>query len=166
MRRGNFCWYCRYCSGHAQRKQHETYTGKGLQLLRLLSQHRTVDRSAPWSVYLEANAISPNSLSIGGILERPAAKYTSTFGRIQFFHNYPYALPGFVTSLIALSAAITTSLFVKEVCAISKDKRHYTNLVRHYTYTVARIRQKRLPCQPGSFSTTRELHGWLRCTIM
>jgi hypothetical protein len=59
-----------------------------------------------------------NSLFTGGALETPATKYTSTFGRIQFFHDYPYALPGMVTSIVALSAAITTSLFVKEVCAV------------------------------------------------
>jgi MFS family permease len=57
-------------------------------------------------------------LYIGGVLERPATKYASTFGRLQFFHDYPYALPGFATSIIALSAALSTTLFVKEVCII------------------------------------------------
>jgi MFS family permease len=59
--------------------------------------------------YVEANKI------VGGVLERPAEKYTSTFGKIEFFHDYPYALPSMVTSAIALFAAITTQLFVKEV---------------------------------------------------
>jgi hypothetical protein len=38
------------------------------------------------------------------------------FGKIQFFRDYPYVLPGMATSLIALTAAITTMFFVKEVC--------------------------------------------------
>lgn len=52
---------------------------------------------------------------VGGVLERPAEKYTGTFGKIQFFHDYPYALPSMVTSAIALFAAFTTQVFVKEV---------------------------------------------------
>ncbi|KAL5117091.1 hypothetical protein ACEQ8H_005050 [Pleosporales sp. CAS-2024a] len=58
---------------------------------------------------------------LGGALERPAVKYTSTFGRIQFFHDYPYALPNMVTSIIALSAALTTFCFVKETLHIPDD---------------------------------------------
>ncbi|KAH5379811.1 hypothetical protein HBI46_036450 [Parastagonospora nodorum] len=59
---------------------------------------------------------------LGGVLERPATKYTSTFGRIQFFHDYPYALPGMVTSSIALSSALTTFFFVKETLNVHVDK--------------------------------------------
>jgi hypothetical protein len=65
-----------------------------------------------------SNPIQADSSFTGGVLETPATKYTSTFGKIQFFHDYPYALPGMVTSIVALSAAITTLLFVKEVCAV------------------------------------------------
>ena len=53
---------------------------------------------------------------IGGALETPADKYTSTFGKIQFFHDYPYALPSMVISVISLTAALTTIFFVNEVC--------------------------------------------------
>jgi hypothetical protein len=54
-------------------------------------------------------------------LERPAEKFPSTFGKLQFFHTYPYALPNIVTSAIALSAAITTMLFVKETLHIHRN---------------------------------------------
>lgn len=54
------------------------------------------------------------NLATGGALERPADKYPRVFD-YQFFHDYPYILPGLVTSAIALTAAITTMLFVKEV---------------------------------------------------
>lgn len=53
----------------------------------------------------------------GGALERPAEKYTHFFG-YQFFHDYPYILPGLVTSIVALSAAIITIFFIKEVQAL------------------------------------------------
>ncbi|KAH9882846.1 hypothetical protein J1614_000212 [Plenodomus biglobosus] len=59
---------------------------------------------------------------IGGALETPADKYPSTFGKIQFFHQYPYALPNMVISSIALLAAITTIFFVKETLHIHRNK--------------------------------------------
>ncbi|KAH7392953.1 major facilitator superfamily domain-containing protein [Pyrenochaeta sp. MPI-SDFR-AT-0127] len=64
---------------------------------------------------------------IGGALERPAEKYTSTFGRIQFFHDYPYAFPGIVTSAVSLSAALSTLLFVKETLYIHRDNKKATD---------------------------------------
>ncbi|KAF2826142.1 MFS general substrate transporter [Ophiobolus disseminans] len=60
---------------------------------------------------------------IGGVLERPAEKYKGSFGRIEFFHHYPYALPSVVTSLIALSAAITTLVSVKETRPAQLDNK-------------------------------------------
>ncbi|KAF1844816.1 MFS general substrate transporter [Cucurbitaria berberidis CBS 394.84] len=59
---------------------------------------------------------------LGGLLERPAEKFTSTFGKVKFFQDYPYALPNMVTSAVAISAAITTLLFVKETLHI-----HHSN---------------------------------------
>ncbi|KAF2018231.1 MFS general substrate transporter [Aaosphaeria arxii CBS 175.79] len=58
---------------------------------------------------------------LGGALERPAEKFPSTFGKIRFFHDYPYALPSIITSLFALSTAVTTILFVKETLPARKD---------------------------------------------
>jgi len=60
---------------------------------------------------------------IGGALERPAEKFPSTFGKMQFWHDYPYALPNFVLAAIGLSAAITTLLFVKETLHIHNNKK-------------------------------------------
>ncbi|KAF2744515.1 MFS general substrate transporter [Sporormia fimetaria CBS 119925] len=51
---------------------------------------------------------------LGGLLEHPAEKFTSTFGRIQFFHDYPYALPGFVAASVGFSAAILGVFFLQE----------------------------------------------------
>ncbi|KAF2250677.1 MFS general substrate transporter [Trematosphaeria pertusa] len=60
---------------------------------------------------------------IGGALERPAEKFKSIFGRVRFFRDYPYALPGFTCALIGLSAAVLTTLFVKETLHIHRDKK-------------------------------------------
>ncbi|USP80809.1 uncharacterized protein yc1106_08083 [Curvularia clavata] len=61
---------------------------------------------------------------IGAGLESPAEKFPSTFGRVQFWHDYPYALPNFVIAAIGLSAALTSLLFVKETLPVDSDKRH------------------------------------------
>jgi MFS family permease len=55
---------------------------------------------------------------LGGALERPADKFPSTFGHVQFFRDYPYALPGFAAASIGLSAAVLNAMFVKEVCEL------------------------------------------------
>ncbi|KAJ4397065.1 hypothetical protein N0V93_001289 [Gnomoniopsis smithogilvyi] len=51
---------------------------------------------------------------IGGGLADPARQYPKFFGKVQFFLEYPYALSSFVVSVIGLSAAVVTALFVKE----------------------------------------------------
>jgi len=51
---------------------------------------------------------------IGGTLQDPASQYGGVFKRVQFFHEYPYALPTFVTGSIALLAALMCAIFVKE----------------------------------------------------
>ena len=52
----------------------------------------------------------------GGALESPATKFPSTFGKVKFFREYPYAFPGFISASIGVSAAIMSMLFLKEVC--------------------------------------------------
>lgn len=52
---------------------------------------------------------------LGGGLERPAMKFPSTLGKLQFFHDYPYALPNMVVSALAFISALTTIFFVNEV---------------------------------------------------
>ncbi|KAF2274208.1 MFS general substrate transporter [Westerdykella ornata] len=51
---------------------------------------------------------------IGGLLERPAEKFPSTFGSIQFFRDYPYALPGFASASVGFTAGIVGALFLRE----------------------------------------------------
>ncbi|KAG4440788.1 hypothetical protein IFR05_003716 [Cadophora sp. M221] len=51
---------------------------------------------------------------IGGALQSPAEQYGGVFKRVQFFKDYPYALPTFVTGSIALLAALVCGIFIKE----------------------------------------------------
>ncbi|KAL5383505.1 hypothetical protein DPSP01_005901 [Paraphaeosphaeria sporulosa] len=60
---------------------------------------------------------------IGGALERPAVKFPSVFGHVQFFNDYPYALPGFVCSFVGLSAAVLVTFNVKETLHIHQSKK-------------------------------------------
>jgi MFS family permease len=54
---------------------------------------------------------------LGGILCNPADQYPALFGKVQFFIDYPYALPNFATGLFGASAALLTALYVEEVCS-------------------------------------------------
>ncbi|KAM7199319.1 protein zinc induced facilitator-LIKE 1 [Rhypophila sp. PSN 637] len=51
---------------------------------------------------------------IGGTLAEPATQYPKLFGDIQFFVDYPYALPSFAVGCIGLSAVVVTMLYVEE----------------------------------------------------
>lgn len=56
--------------------------------------------------------------STGGALSNPADQYPNVFGKFQFFKSFPYALPTVATGLVSATAATSTLLFVKEVCAL------------------------------------------------
>ena len=51
---------------------------------------------------------------LGGFLANPATQY-SAFRNVAFLHNYPYALPGFVSGAFCLSASILGFISTKEV---------------------------------------------------
>lgn len=51
---------------------------------------------------------------LGGALADPAHAYPRLFGHIQFFVDYPYALPSFVIAGIGFSGALVAFLFIKE----------------------------------------------------
>lgn len=51
----------------------------------------------------------------GGALARPAAEYPAVFGKMKFFHDYPYALPTFVTGSIGAIATVASAVGIKEV---------------------------------------------------
>lgn len=57
---------------------------------------------------------------LGGALAEPAEQYPGAFGGIQFFKDYPYALPGFVVGAISATGALTSLLFLDETLKKSK----------------------------------------------
>jgi uncharacterized BrkB/YihY/UPF0761 family membrane protein len=52
---------------------------------------------------------------LGGSLANPAKQYPSTFGKIQFFHDFPYALPTLTVGVFIITALVITVFFVNEV---------------------------------------------------
>ncbi len=64
----------------------------------------------PWSFWVVFD-----DTCTGGALAKPATVFPSIFGHIQFFHDYPYALPTIVTGSIGVIATVTSALFIKEV---------------------------------------------------
>lgn len=60
--------------------------------------------------------LSPRLINLeGGVLEEPATQYPSVFGNIKFLKDFPYALPTVAIGVIALTTALTSALFLKEV---------------------------------------------------
>ncbi|KUL86641.1 hypothetical protein ZTR_03088 [Talaromyces verruculosus] len=51
---------------------------------------------------------------IGPVFSRPAEKYPSVFGGVQFFKDHPHALTTFTTGAIGATACIVSALFFKE----------------------------------------------------
>ncbi|KAJ7153038.1 MFS transporter [Mycena crocata] len=51
---------------------------------------------------------------IGGVFSDPATQMPFIFGRIQFFRDFPYFLPCFISGLFAMTAAVTSALYIKE----------------------------------------------------
>lgn len=51
---------------------------------------------------------------IGGGLADPAGQYGGVFARTRFFQDYPYALATIVSGIVAASATLLCTLFVKE----------------------------------------------------
>ncbi|KAF1926842.1 MFS general substrate transporter [Didymella exigua CBS 183.55] len=62
---------------------------------------------------------------LGAAFERPAEKYPRVFGN-ELFRKYPYLLPGLAVSVLTLTSALTTMLFVKETLHTHKDKKKTT----------------------------------------
>ncbi|OIW34437.1 MFS general substrate transporter [Coniochaeta ligniaria NRRL 30616] len=51
---------------------------------------------------------------IGGTLANPARLYPKLFGDVQFFLDYPFALPSFAIGFIGLTSVFTSAFFVEE----------------------------------------------------
>jgi hypothetical protein len=54
-------------------------------------------------------------LDVGGALANPAQQFPDTVGKVQFFIDFPYALPAMVAGAISLSTTIAAAIYLKEV---------------------------------------------------
>lgn len=61
---------------------------------------------------------------IGGVFESPAKKFPSTFGKIQFFHEFPYALPSFMVAGVGVVCVVVTAVFVRETLHLHDHKKN------------------------------------------
>ncbi|KAL1302202.1 hypothetical protein AAFC00_002630 [Neodothiora populina] len=57
----------------------------------------------------------------GGALADPAGQYGGPLKKIQFFHDYPYALPSLAVGVVGLSAAVISAFFVEETLQSKKS---------------------------------------------
>ena len=55
---------------------------------------------------------------IGGVLANPAEQYPRVFGKIKFFHEFPYALPTLVTGSLGIIASVICAIIIKEVSPV------------------------------------------------
>lgn len=58
---------------------------------------------------------------IGGALADPAHQYPKIFGDVQFFLDYPYALPSFAIGAIGLTSIFTSAFFIEETLKVKSS---------------------------------------------
>ncbi|KAL0945403.1 hypothetical protein HGRIS_000895 [Hohenbuehelia grisea] len=66
---------------------------------------------------------------IGGAFARPAVRWPETFGRLQFFHDYPYFLPCAIAGVFSVFSFIVCSALLRETApSIIAQRRSGGNL--------------------------------------
>ncbi|RDB26338.1 Protein ZINC INDUCED FACILITATOR-LIKE 1 [Hypsizygus marmoreus] len=72
---------------------------------------------------------------IGGMLSQPARSWPAIFGRVVFFHNYPYFLPCAVAALLALASGLIASIGLKETlpAAVLREKKRKAKAAAQFT---------------------------------
>lgn len=87
------------------------------------STKRTQARAFSYFAFVSNMGIMIGPL-IGGALADPAGQYeNSFFTRVQFFKDFPFALPTIVTGVVAITAAVVCTLFVRETLPRKADVR-------------------------------------------
>lgn len=67
--------------------------------------------------------------SFGGFFAQPATRYPNLFGHIQFFKDFPYALPNLILTVFFLISLACAYFFLKETLASKKQDRDWGLLV-------------------------------------
>ncbi|KAL2176043.1 major facilitator superfamily domain-containing protein [Thermothelomyces heterothallicus CBS 202.75] len=92
------------------------FAGTIVTIRTMISEHstsKTQARAFSWFAFAGNLGILFGPL-IGGSLADPARQYPALFGRVRFFHDYPYALSSLAVSAIGFSAVAVTALFAEE----------------------------------------------------
>ncbi|KAI1340728.1 major facilitator superfamily transporter [Xylariaceae sp. FL0016] len=92
------------------------FAGTIVTIRAMISEHSTAKtqaRSFSWFAFSGNLGIFVGPL-VGGALADPAGQYPRTFGGVQFFESYPYALPSIVIGCVGLTAVFTSAFFVEE----------------------------------------------------
>ncbi|KAM3476037.1 hypothetical protein MY8738_007120 [Beauveria namnaoensis] len=92
------------------------FSGSALIIRTMMFDHctpRTQARAFSWFAFAGNVGILLGPI-IGGALADPAAQYLGLFGGWAFLKRYPYAAPGFAVSAIAVTAVLTSVLFLEE----------------------------------------------------
>lgn len=92
------------------------FSGSGLIIRTMIGDHSTPETQAvafSWFSFAGNVGIFLGPI-IGALLADPVQQYPSLFGGIEFFENYPFALPGLVVGAISASGALTSMLFLEE----------------------------------------------------
>jgi hypothetical protein len=62
---------------------------------------------------------------IGGWLSDPYDRYPNTFGKFEFWKNYPYALPCFVIAFYCITAWILAFFCLEEVRIMARKWQNF-----------------------------------------
>ncbi|KAK5658851.1 hypothetical protein OQA88_1665 [Cercophora sp. LCS_1] len=92
------------------------FAGTIVTIRTMISEHstsKTQARAFSWFAFAGNLGILVGPL-IGGALAEPAHQFPKIFGHIQFFIDYPYALPSMVVGAIGMTAVVSTALFAEE----------------------------------------------------
>lgn len=92
------------------------FAGTIVTIRTMISEHSTAKtqaRAFSWFAFSGNLGIFFGPL-IGGALADPAGQYPGLFGNIQFFKEYPYALPSFAVGVIGITAVLVTAFLAEE----------------------------------------------------
>lgn len=105
------------------------FAGSVVTIRTMLSENtgkKTQGRAFAWYMFTRNLGIFLGPL-VGGGLANPADQFPGTFGDVQFFVDYPYALPTFVAGAICMTGTLSSLFFLKEVCHLSQHMLYHAN---------------------------------------
>lgn len=92
------------------------FAGTVVTIRTMISEHstsKTQARAFSWFAFAGHMGILVGPL-IGGPLADPAHQFPSLFNNVQFFHDYPYALPNIAVGFFCIVVTVVAALFVTE----------------------------------------------------